>query len=136
MKLYALVGSSGTGKSYQAMKLCRKLNIEYLIDDGILINRQKKIAGNSAKKETTKVGAVKRAIFFWPEPRQEMKDTLASENPDSLLIIGTSIKMVQQIADNLMIDRDSVAEKNRDCRFEGNFTKTFFMSLIKPISSI
>lgn len=104
MKLHALVGSSGTGKSYQAMKLCRKLNIEYLIDDGILIHGQKKLAGSSAKREHTKVGAVKRAIFFWAEPRLEMQEILKAENPDSLLIIGTSIKMVQQIAEHLAID--------------------------------
>lgn len=104
MKLYALVGSSGTGKSYQAMKVCRQWNIDYLIDDGILIHQQKKLAGHSAKKERTKVGAVKRAIFFWQEPRQEMQACLAQEKPESLLIIGTSIKMVQQIAEHLAID--------------------------------
>jgi len=104
MELYALVGSSGTGKSYQALKLCKKLHIDYLIDDGILIHGQKKIAGNSAKRETSKVGAVKRAIFFWDQPRQEMQEALAKEQPDKLLIIGTSIKMVQQIADHLQIE--------------------------------
>lgn len=104
MKLFALVGSSGTGKSYQAMKLCRELSIEYLIDDGILIHQQKKIAGSSAKKESSKIGAVKRAIFFWDEPRVEMKDALNKAKPDKLLIIGTSIKMVQQIAEHLCIE--------------------------------
>lgn len=103
MKLYAFVGASGTGKSYQALSLCRRLNIDYLIDDGILIHGQKKIVGSSAKKEATKVGAVKRAIFFWQEARDLMKDTLEKEKPQALLIIGTSIKMVQQIAENLDI---------------------------------
>jgi uncharacterized alkaline shock family protein YloU len=104
MKLYAFVGASGTGKSYQSLSLCKKMNINYLIDDGILIHGQKKIEGSSAKREHTKVGAVKRAIFFWQEARDQMKETLIRENPEALLIIGTSIKMVQQIAENLGID--------------------------------
>ena len=37
MKVYALVGKSGTGKSYQAVNLCKELNIEAIIDDGLFI---------------------------------------------------------------------------------------------------
>lgn len=103
MKLYALVGKSGTGKSYKAMSLARELNIEYLIDDGILIAGQRKIIGQSAKREKTKVAAVKRAIFFHEHHRLEMKDKIDEINPESLLIVGTSLKMVKQIADNLQI---------------------------------
>lgn len=104
MKLTALVGSSGTGKSYKAMNLARERHINYLIDDGILIHGQKKLEGSSAKREKTKVAAVKRAIFFWEEPRKKMAEVIRSENPDQLLIIGTSDKMVKQIAKNLEIE--------------------------------
>lgn len=102
MKLYAFVGASGTGKSYQALTLCKKLNINYLIDDGILIHGQKKIAGSSAKRSLQKLG-LSKGQYFWQEPRDQMKATLAKEKPDALLIIGTSIKMVQQIAEHLEI---------------------------------
>lgn len=104
MKLTALVGSSGTGKSYKAMSLARELGIDYLIDDGILINNQMKLIGSSAKREKTKVAAVKRAIFFWEEPRNEMIKVIKEKNPSELLIIGTSDKMVKKIAKNLDIE--------------------------------
>ena len=50
MKVYSLSGKSGTGKSYQAINLCRKMNIESIIDDGLFICRNKVIAGISAKR--------------------------------------------------------------------------------------
>lgn len=101
MKVYALVGKSGTGKSYKAMSLTRSRHIEYLIDDGILIYGQRKVIGSSAKREKTKVAAVKRAIFFHETHRVEMKDKIREIDPKALLIIGTSEKMVHQIARNL-----------------------------------
>lgn len=104
MKVYALVGTSGTGKSYKAMSLAREHHIDYLIDDGILISGQRKIAGSSAKREKTKVAAVKRAIFFYEDHRELMQQTLQEIQPDKLLIIGTSDKMVKQIARNLKIE--------------------------------
>lgn len=47
--------------------------------------------------------AVKRAIFYFEDHREEMKRHIADEQPDSILIIGTSNKMVKQIAENLEI---------------------------------
>ncbi|MBN2260112.1 MAG: Asp23/Gls24 family envelope stress response protein [Clostridiales bacterium] len=103
IKVYALVGSSGTGKSYKALNIAKLKDIEYIIDDGILISHSKKIGGFSAKKESTKMAAVKRAIFHFSDHREEMKSLIEKEQPESLLIIGTSNKMVKQIADNLGI---------------------------------
>lgn len=108
MNVYAFVGKSGTGKSYQAMGLARKLNVNYIIDDGILIHNQRKVVGSSAKREKTKVAAVKRAIFFYEDARKEMVDTLQSVGVDKLMIIGTSEKMVYQIAGNLEIVIDEI----------------------------
>ena len=51
MKVYALVGKSGTGKSYQAMNLCHEKNIEAIIDDGLFIYKNNVVAGISAKRE-------------------------------------------------------------------------------------
>ena len=64
MKVYALVGKSGTGKSYQAINLCRDRDIESIIDDGLFICRGKAMAGKSAKREATKIGAIKTALFI------------------------------------------------------------------------
>ncbi len=64
MKVYALVGTSGTGKSYRAMTLASSRDIEFIIDDGLLIHGSKRLGGKSAKREKTKIAAVKRALFF------------------------------------------------------------------------
>ena len=34
MKVYALVGRSGTGKSHHSMWVARENNLDYIIDDG------------------------------------------------------------------------------------------------------
>ncbi len=101
MKVYAFVGSSGTGKSYRAMNVASSRDIEYIIDDGLLIKGSKKLAGSSAKREKTKVGAVKRALFNDLEHRRQVAEMIAAENPESILILGTSDEMVQRIATNL-----------------------------------
>ncbi|SCZ80532.1 Asp23/Gls24 family envelope stress response protein [Acidaminobacter hydrogenoformans] len=101
MKVYALVGSSGTGKSHQAMHVAHDYDIQYIIDDGLLIGDSKRIAGKSAKKEATKMAAVKRAIFFHRDHRQEVSEALEGLKPKSLMILGTSDRMVENIAQNL-----------------------------------
>ena len=94
MKVYALIGKSGTGKSFQAVNLCRELKIESIIDDGLFICRNKVVAGISAKRQPTKVGAVKTALFTKDEHMQEVKEALGRMKPSSILIIGTSVGMV------------------------------------------
>ena len=37
IKVYAFVGPSGTGKSYRAQMVASERNINYIIDDGLLI---------------------------------------------------------------------------------------------------
>ena len=64
MEVYALVGPSGTGKSHHATDLADELEISFIIDDGLLIHNGRKLAGISAKSESTMVAAVKRAIFL------------------------------------------------------------------------
>ncbi|MCR5340631.1 MAG: hypothetical protein K6E60_04715, partial [Saccharofermentans sp.] len=44
----AFVGPSGTGKSTRAIKVARDNNIHYIIDDGLLINGSRIVAGTSA----------------------------------------------------------------------------------------
>lgn len=101
MKVYALVGSSGTGKSHRAMRVAFEKHIDYIIDDGLLIEGTKKIAGRSAKREDTKISAVKRAIFFHEDHREEIKNILMDQGDKSILLLGTSTRMVENIAQNL-----------------------------------
>ena len=105
IKVYAFVGPSGTGKSYRAQLVASENNIHYIIDDGLLINENDVVAGNSAKKAPTKIETVKKAIFIDKEDRKEMIEALKKIKPDSILILGTSDGMVQKIADNLQLPR-------------------------------
>ncbi len=103
MKIVALVGGSGTGKSHKAMNLAFSKGIKYIIDDGLLINESKRIAGMSAKREKTRMAAVRRAIFQFEDHRIEVKEAINRIQPEHLLVIGTSDKMVQNIVSNLEI---------------------------------
>ncbi len=97
LKVYALVGQSGTGKSYKAHTLASEKGIEYIIDDGLFIKGNKILAGISAKKESTRVAAVRRALFIHPEHAREVREAIRQYKPDSILILGTSIRMIDRI---------------------------------------
>lgn len=101
MKVYALVGQSGTGKSYKALMVAKDKKTEYIIDDGLLIGGTRVIAGKSAKKEDTKLAAVRRALFKDEEHKDSIKTAINDLKPDSILVLGTSLKMIEQIIEAL-----------------------------------
>ena len=101
IKVYAFVGPSGTGKSYRAQMVANENNIHYIIDDGLLINENDVVAGNSAKKAPTKIETVKKAIFIDKKDREEMREALKKIKPESILILGTSDGMIEKITENL-----------------------------------
>ena len=107
MKVYSLSGRSGTGKSYQAINLCKEKNIESIIDDGLFIYRNKVISGISAKRERTIITAVKAAIFADDERAEEAKEAIARMKPESLLVIGTSDEMIDRIVARLELPEPS-----------------------------
>ena len=101
IKVYAFVGPSGTGKSYRAQMVASEKNINFIIDDGLLIKDNEVIAGESAKKAPTKIETVKHALFYREEEKQEIIKALKKYKPESILILGTSDGMVKKIAENL-----------------------------------
>lgn len=101
LQVFALVGKSGSGKSHRAQYISRDYGIEYVIDDGLLIKGNRVVAGFSAKKEKTRIAAVRRAIFIDARHRQQVKDAINELQPASILILGTSTAMVGRIAENL-----------------------------------
>lgn len=103
MQVFALVGSSGTGKSHRASYLAFKYSIPLIVDDGLLIQGSIILAGKSAKREATKIGAVKRAIFQDDAHAAEVRDKIASCDADKILLLGTSEKMVYRIAERLQL---------------------------------
>lgn len=101
MKVYTLTGKSGTGKSYQALNLCREKNIESIIDDGLFIYKNRVEAGISAKRQATMTGAIKTAVFTLDEHAKSVSEKIKETKPKSLLILGTSDRMTEKIVARL-----------------------------------
>lgn len=107
MEVIAFVGPSGTGKSHRALVVAHENKIDCLIDDGILIHHNRIVAGFSAKKEDSRLKAVRRAIFQDPEQISSVKAALDKIKPERLLILGTSENMVRKICHSLSLDEPS-----------------------------
>lgn len=107
VKVYAFVGPSGTGKSYRAQMVASEKNVNFIIDDGLLIKGNEVIAGESAKKAPTKIETVKHALFYTDKEKQEIIKALKKYKPESILILGTSDGMVEKIATNLGLPKIS-----------------------------
>ncbi|HOT63333.1 MAG TPA: hypothetical protein PLU93_10770 [Treponemataceae bacterium] len=103
VKVYALVGDSGTGKSFRSKLLAQKYGIELIIDDGLLIKDDKILAGHSAKREQTFLAAVRVALFDDKEHRDTIARALQGQAFKKVLILGTSEKMVNKIAARLQL---------------------------------
>ena len=105
MQVYAFVGKTGTGKSYNAQRVAKENKINYIIDDAILIKNTKVVAGRSAKTEANFIASVKAAVFLDENRRAEMIQVLKKENPEKILILGTSDDMVEKIVANLKLGK-------------------------------
>lgn len=109
MKVIGFVGPSGTGKSHRASWVAREHGTDFIIDDGLLIKGNTIVAGVSAKRESTKIASVKRALFTDQKHAEDVVKALKNNDTQVLLIIGTSDGMVEKIAERLGIG--PVAEK-------------------------
>lgn len=112
--VFALVGESGTGKSFRAKLLAQKYGINALIDDGLLIQDDKILAGRTAKHEKTYMGAVRIALFDDKQHRDEVARVLQKNKIKKILILGTSEKMVAKIAMRLQLPPPSKIIKIED----------------------
>jgi adenylate kinase family enzyme len=114
IKVFALVGDSGTGKSFRAQLVAQNYEIDYIIDDGLLIRENRILAGHSAKKEKTFLAAVKVALFDEKAHRDEVARKLQGEKTKKILILGTSEKMVNKISARLQLPVPSKIIKIED----------------------
>ena len=103
MRTVGFVGKSGSGKSYRATEVAQDNDLAFIIDDGLLIHANRAIAGISAKGEKTKFASVKRALFFSKSHAQEVMRAIKKENAEGILIVGTSVDMVEKIASALSL---------------------------------
>ncbi|MDR2543777.1 MAG: hypothetical protein LBC80_10075 [Treponema sp.] len=103
IRVFALVGESGTGKSFRSKLVAQKHKVDFIIDDGLLIKKNRILAGQSAKKENSFLAAVKIALFDKKSHRDEVARRLQTEKYKRVLILGTSEKMVHKIAIRLQL---------------------------------
>ena len=103
VQVYALVGKSGTGKSFRARLVMEQYNITMLIDDGLLIQNQRIIAGKSAKRETAYLAAVRTALFVDRDHRREVRHAIERNRFKRILVIGTSDRMIIKICQALAL---------------------------------
>jgi len=101
VEIFALVGESGTGKSHKALLVAHKHNINYVIDDGLLIRKDKILAGHSAKKDKNRIQAIRTAIFEDPSHAHEVIEVIKKAKPAKILVIGTSVRMIDKIIKTL-----------------------------------
>ena len=114
----AFVGPSGTGKSTRAIRVARENNINYIIDDGLLINGSRIVAGTSAKKAPTKMESVRQAIFIDETRSSVMRRALVECMPKALMILGTSDSMLSKICANLWLNQPSMLIRIEDVSTE------------------
>ncbi len=101
LTVYALVGKSGTGKSFRAKLLAEKIGIPYIVDDGLLIHGGTILAGRSAKQEKLYIKAIKTAIFADQQHKDRVVKAIHDRKVKKILLIGTSSKMVRRVARRL-----------------------------------
>jgi len=114
----AFVGPSGTGKSTRAIRVAKENDIYYIIDDGLLINGSRIVAGTSAKKAPTKMESVRQAIFIDPTRSSVMRRALVECNPKALMILGTSDQMLGKICNNLWLSQPAMLIRIEDVSTE------------------
>ena len=107
IKVYAFVGPSGIGKSYRAQMVAGEKDVHFIIDDGLLINENRVVAGESAKKASTKIETVKKALFLHDDEKKVIQKALKKYKVKKILILGTSDGMVEKIAENLGLPKVS-----------------------------
>ena len=114
----AFVGPSGTGKSTRAIQVARENNIHFIIDDGLLINGGRILAGTSAKRAPTKLESVRQALFADETRSGVMRRTLCEYRPTTLMILGTSDAMLTKICNNLRLRQPAMLIRIEDISTE------------------
>jgi len=97
-RVIAFVGPAGTGKSQRAQLVARENEVDFMIDDGLLISKGRIMAGKSAKSERNLVRAIRRAMFQFPDHRKAVRTFLEKNAPCKIMVLGTSISMAEKIA--------------------------------------
>ncbi|MDR1875056.1 MAG: hypothetical protein LBQ90_08625 [Synergistaceae bacterium] len=101
IEVLAFVGAAGTGKSQRASQVARQYGVDFVIDDGLVVSKGQIMAGRSAKSEKNLVRAIRRALFEYTPHRTEVVTFLASRGRCRLMVIATSVSMMEKIVKKL-----------------------------------
>ena len=101
MTVYGFVGASGTGKSHRALEVAQRLEVPCILDDGLLIKENVVLAGVSAKREASRIASIRRALYTNPAHAGEIRAALDASGAESVMVLGTSKHMVDEIAKRL-----------------------------------
>ena len=107
MDVLAFTGPPGSGKSDRALVVAYENKASCIIDDGILIYHNRIVAGKSAKREASRLTGVRRALFWDSKQAEDVIFHIMKINPERILILGTSDRMVQKIAATLKLPAPS-----------------------------
>ncbi len=127
MEVFALVGPSGTGKSHRATIVAHQLDAQAIIDDGLLIQGNRILAGVSAKRQPTRIGAIKSALFMDDQQANVLKSFLSDLAPGRVLILGTSEAMAERIAGRLGLPAPSKFIRIEEVASEKEMRKAKFL---------
>jgi ABC-type glutathione transport system ATPase component len=127
LEVYALVGPSGTGKSHRATIIAHQLEAQAIIDDGLLIQGNRILAGVSAKRQPTRIGAIKSALLMDDQQALDLKSSLSSLDLDKVLILGTSEAMAERIATRLGLPAPSRFIRIEEVASEKEIRKAKFL---------
>lgn len=132
VRVIALVGQSGTGKSFRAALIADRYDLQAIIDDGLLIADGEILAGHSAKREEHFLAATKTACFFDPAHRRAVHEAIVRRGLRRILVLGTSDRMIERNCRALglplpwrtvriedIATRDEIEAATRDRRMHG-----------------
>lgn len=101
ISVYAFVGAAGTGKSRRAQLVARDMDVDVIIDDGLVIRKGQIVCGKSAKAERNQIRAIRRALFQFEDHLISVRKYLLKSRPERLMLIATSREMAMRITRRL-----------------------------------
>lgn len=96
LEVIVFYGPAGTGKSRRAQLIARDLDVDFIIDDGLVIHRGQIACGKSAKSERNQIKAIRRALFQYEDHRKQVIKFLGQKN-GKIMILATSKEMALKI---------------------------------------
>src|SRR6056297_3697620 len=70
-----------------------------------MIYKGRVLAGKSAKRDKRKIQAIRTAILLEEDHLNELKEALKKVNENKILVLGTSMRMIERIVSNLNLNR-------------------------------